>query len=259
METEPNTEPTQNPTSLHWAILGIGTFLVLGTALLAGRLIWEMTWLTWQMGPQMVGFSLSHGYGVFLFFFPVGLVVWQIAAAIIVIVWKVRRRKVLRRSWLALGAGALMIGALSIPQTFWNRVFVAELAKSSSASELLVDAAADGELTTVQSMIKRGVPVDARSHDGSTALGLAAATGQTKVVQFLVSKGADINATSLYGDSPLERASENHQQPVRDFLSAKGALALKGDEAQRERASQIIVHRDIEESEQREKARGNSH
>ena len=82
---------------------------------------------------------------------------------------------------------------------------------------------------------------------GNTALHSAAAMGRTEIVVYLMDKGADVNAVNLYGDSPLERASANHQQQVIQFLSAKGAKDIRGDEAQRQRASQEIVSRDIEE------------
>jgi hypothetical protein len=56
--------------SLHPVMMVIGVIATAATALLATRLAWEMTSLTWQEGPQMVGFSLIHGYGVFLIFAP---------------------------------------------------------------------------------------------------------------------------------------------------------------------------------------------
>ena len=254
MQSQPTESPTTTARNLPWPILIVGILLILGTAALAARLIWEMTSLTWQFGPQMIGFSLAHGYGAPLLLFPLGLALWLLTGALFVIVWRIKRRKVARRSWLTLAAGVFILGVLFIPQQVWNRIFITKLASSPKASEFLADSAAQGDLATVKGLLQRGIPINATSNDGSTALGLAAATGKTDVVKFLVSQGADINATSLYGDSPLQRAIQNHNQTVVDFLTAKGAVGLKGDEAQRERAAEMIVHRDMEEMDRRRKA-----
>jgi hypothetical protein len=40
------------------ALVAIGVPAVLFTAILAGRMLWEETFLTFQQGPQMLGFSL---------------------------------------------------------------------------------------------------------------------------------------------------------------------------------------------------------
>src|SRR3954467_14957314 len=37
-----------------------------GTALLAARLVYEQTYLTWKHGPLMVGFALGHGSTLFI-------------------------------------------------------------------------------------------------------------------------------------------------------------------------------------------------
>lgn len=41
------------------ALIAIGVPAVLFTAILAGRMLWEETFLTIQQGPQMLGFSLA--------------------------------------------------------------------------------------------------------------------------------------------------------------------------------------------------------
>ena len=41
------------------ALVATGVPAVLFTAILAGRMLWEETFLTFQQGPQMLGFSLA--------------------------------------------------------------------------------------------------------------------------------------------------------------------------------------------------------
>src|SRR5438876_5175713 len=58
------TKESANPAPaarVRWWLLALGVIPLIGTALLAGRLIWEQTVWTWERGPQMVGFSLAHG------------------------------------------------------------------------------------------------------------------------------------------------------------------------------------------------------
>jgi hypothetical protein len=40
---------------VRWWLLVLGVIPLIGTALLAVRLIWEQTVWTWERGPQMVG------------------------------------------------------------------------------------------------------------------------------------------------------------------------------------------------------------
>ena len=242
-----NAEQSYASKTLSVPVLILGICVMLGSALLAGRLIWEMTLLTWERGPQMIGFSLAHGAGALLFVAPVCLLLWILACLCTAIAWKIRKKNVQRETWIALGAAALVLMILLIPSNFWDRIFIGKLASSSHSAEFLIRAAGSGEQGIVKALLERGISPNATDRQGNTALHSAAAMGRTEIVVYLMDKGADVNAVNLYGDSPLERASANHQQQVIQFLSAKGAKDIRGDEAQRQRASQEIVSRDIEE------------
>ena len=75
----------------------------------------------------------------------------------------------------------------------------------------------------------------------------AAGRGDVKILEYLVARGANVNALDLYGDSPLELALSNGHTDAAHFLSAHGAKRMRGDEAQRSKATEAIVRRDIEE------------
>jgi len=228
-----------------------GVILVTGTAVLAARLTWEMTSLTWQQGPQMVGFSLAHGYGAILFFFPIALSVWLLVFLVVCVVRKARRRNVGRLGWSILAVAALTLGVLSLPQGFWDRIFVSKLATSPKSSEFLVRAAGNGELHTVKALIAHGVPIQSTNYEGSTALHYSACAGESDVVRYLIKAGANVNALNLYGDSPLVCPEEKHNEAIVTVLKAAGGQEIRGSEEQHQRASKAIVDREIEEQRKR--------
>ncbi len=70
----------------------------------------------------------------------------------------------------------------------------------------LIQAAYDGDLQTVQTLLADGAEVNARNNRGVTALIMAAMEGHTEVAKFLLEKGADINAKSNNGLTALVAA-----------------------------------------------------
>ncbi len=70
----------------------------------------------------------------------------------------------------------------------------------------LIDAAKEGDLETVQSLIEQGADVNAIDNNGNTALMWASARGHTETVGFLIDKGADVNAVDNDGDTALKIA-----------------------------------------------------
>ena len=99
-------------------MMDFGFVLMLGSVVLAGRLIWEMTSLTRQYGPQMIGFSLAHGPGALLVLFPLALFVWLLASVATVIVWKAKRKVVRNRSLIALYSAVLALGVFHCRKGF---------------------------------------------------------------------------------------------------------------------------------------------
>ena len=73
----PNSNNMQKATRSTKLLLAFGIPAILFTVILAGRIVWEETFLTIQQGPQMIGFSLAHGVGGILFFAPLALSIWQ--------------------------------------------------------------------------------------------------------------------------------------------------------------------------------------
>lgn len=235
---------------LAWWFMLPGVLLLLGTATLAARLIWEMTALSWTQGPQMVGFALAHGHGLaFLLLFPPLLMLWTLIAGLY-LGWKLwnRHRISLLSAQAIVSALTLFVG-LTLPQGFWIRLFIDRFASGPHASEFLIHAAATGDLRTVKKLLDHGVPVDARDREKKTALHGAAVEGEVDVISYLIKHGANVNAVSLWGSSPLEEAISMGRTEAAKFLEAHGAVRIRGTEEQRSKAAEAIVREDIERME----------
>ncbi|QEE31045.1 ankyrin repeat domain-containing protein [Terriglobus albidus] len=225
------------------AVTVAGWLLIVATVCLAVRIIWEMTFLTWKSGPQMVGFSLAHGYAAPLILSPFLLSIWLLLSLIILCIWKIKRYSIARSAFVVVLASVGALGVLSIPQSFFDWIFVGRLAHSPRASELFVHAAEEGEKGVVRGMLQQGVPVDARDARDNTALHTAAASGETAIAELLIEHHAPINALNLYGDSPLVIANRAHQSAIQRLLVQHGGQVIEGDEEQRDRATAEFVRR----------------
>jgi signal transduction histidine kinase len=232
----------------RWFI-GAGVPLALGLAVLAIRLVWEQTLLSWQNGPQMVGFSLMHGGGgLLLVVLPIATLLWFPAALVLV----ARRRS----AGGALGLATISVCAVSLvatllPYSWWQFAFAAKLAHGPYAAEFLSRSAAHGHERLVTALLANGVAVNAPTKEGSTALHAAAISGETRMVQLLIARGADVNAVNRYGDSPLANAESSDQREVAELLRAQGAQLIRGTEEQRDRAAREIVREQSERLEGR--------
>lgn len=108
----------------------IGMIAIIGSTVLAARLIWEMTWLTWHQGPQMIGFSLAHSVAALLLLFPFILVLWLLFSACVVAFWKLRGNRVKSNTWAILFAAALVLAVLALPQSLCDFIFTNSLAEA---------------------------------------------------------------------------------------------------------------------------------
>ena len=234
---------------VRWWLLALGAIPIIGTALLAGRLIWEQTVWTWERGPQMVGFSLAHGSGAVLLLAPFFLALWAVVTLVLIVVALVKKKRIDTPTWLAFGLAVLLFGLLSAPSGVWQRLFIRQMASSLRAGDLLIYAAYDGDFRTVKAMVSHGVSIRATDHrEWRTALHAAAIAGDLRTIQFLVSNGADVNSLDRAGDSPAElAASRGHQEGVA-FLQDHGGRRIRGDEAQHRKASEDEVRDGIEET-----------
>lgn len=242
-----NKEAPASRVQSQFFLIALGTVPVLGSALLVARLTLEETVWTWQRGPQAVGFSLAHGSGVMLFIFPVLLMVWTAVAAVVVLVIRIGRRRILPATWMILGVAVVIFGVMSLPEGFWERVFIRQMARSYYAGDLTVDAAYRGDFAVVRAMLSHGIPVGTVDHSQwRTPLHAAAWTGNVRLVRFLLSRGADINALDRSGDSPFELSASNNHPVCTELLEKYGGKRIKGDKAQHDKGSEDQVREEID-------------
>lgn len=227
------------------SLLFVGFPIVAAAWALAIRLVWEQTFLTWERGPQMVGFALMHsGLGILLILtLYVGLL-W-----LVIVLIAAARAKTLGGK---LGAGllisyALAWGLILTPYGFWQRISVDKY-DPAQLTDLFTRAAATGDLSTVKTFLAKGVDINAQGRYG-TALHGAAVEGQVEVIEYLIEHGADVNAINVYGDSPLANAMQANARAgeTQQIISKHGGKIIRASEEYRNRVSGEQVRKDIEE------------
>lgn len=91
----------------------------------------------------------------------------------------------------------------------------------------LLEAAQNGELEVVESLLKSGVDVNFQNNRGWTALTIAAFHQRLNLVKFLVENGANVNHVNVNGTSVLMYAKtkivNTRDYKVVDFLLDTGA------------------------------------
>jgi ankyrin repeat protein len=86
----------------------------------------------------------------------------------------------------------------------------------------LHEAAKEGDLPKVNSLVEGGADVNVRTGTGATPLHFAADRGHIDVVELLISKGADVNAKTKTGFTPLHWAAARGHIDVVELLISKG-------------------------------------
>lgn len=87
-------------------------------------------------------------------------------------------------------------------------------AGSGGSSSSIQEAAGQGDLATLQTLLSSGTAVDSRDESGCTALHFAADRGQQEAVQALLAAGADVNAIDDDQQTPLHYAAMCGHQEV---------------------------------------------
>jgi ankyrin repeat protein len=78
-------------------------------------------------------------------------------------------------------------------------------------------------LTTSQTELAEGVPVDCRDISGNTLLLLACRQGHKRMVKFLLRRGATMNAQNHSGNSALHFCIMHKHTELASYLQSKGA------------------------------------
>ena len=166
-----------------------------GTALLALRLVYEQTVMTWRNGEQMVGFALAHASVLFFLPMLLSLVVAHVALACVISVtfarW-LRKLPTPRFNWLVVGTLAVSIMLVYILYNIWMTATIRIAGPGVHGSSFLMMAAADDKLPLAKILIAKGVSPNTMA-GGSTALDVACSSRNLDVARFLLQQGADLS------------------------------------------------------------------
>jgi ankyrin repeat protein len=94
---------------------------------------------------------------------------------------------------------------------------------AAGATAGLIEAAREGDVASVRTLVQRNVDVNAAGTDGTTALHWAAQRGDLEAVTLLIKHGANVNVANRYGATPLRGACENGNVGVVEALVKAGA------------------------------------
>jgi hypothetical protein len=210
------------------------------------RFLWEETILTWEKGPQNVGYSMAHGDYALILLCPFILLGWFMIGFAKAAIISVKRRSFDRVSfgWL-IPAAAILVTFLS-PQAWWDTLFANRLVSSPYRIDFLINGASSGELRVVNRLLDMGVPPGSQGIMGDTALHAAARTGDTRMLSTVLAHGAPVNLLNLSRDSALQVAIENHKQAAASFLRERGGLAIRGTEKEHQQAIEESVRRSLD-------------
>ena len=106
---------------------------------------------------------------------------------------------------------------------WWLPLVIAWAAAGTIPADNLIDAATQGDQTTVQTLLEKGAWLTAGRQTARLLSWPPAGTAACKVVHTLIIKGADVNAKDSVGATSLMRAADNDRLDVAKALLAKGA------------------------------------
>jgi hypothetical protein len=189
-----------------------------GTLYLISRLIFEQTFLTWNDGPQNIGFTLAHTGPILpLYGSLLTLIIWFLVS-IVWLIARVVKREGIRRVVLTIIISTLALLSL-FPVSYgrWQSLMISIRGPGNHGTELLIFFASMGSVVAVQTLLDEGVDVNSTDKEGSTAIMAASAQGQNAMIELLLQEGADLSLKDQNRKTAVDRAVEmNH--PITEAL-----------------------------------------
>jgi hypothetical protein len=133
--------------------------------LLAADMTYENTALSWNHGPQMIGFTMMHTVGILLLPLILASIIWCVLTLAV---------PLFTRNWNlgnVTGVVAIvgLLGVASLSYGFWIELFSERVAKGPYAADFLVHMAALGEKKAVEALLARGVAVNGSDRGGDAS------------------------------------------------------------------------------------------
>jgi ankyrin repeat protein len=177
--------------------------MIAGSALVVARLVWEMTYLTWREGEQMVGFQIAHVFP-FVYIFWLGAGVWALLAAGAFVI---RMRRISLPDTILLAVLVASFLPLAIPYKTWRRSIPHLFGPPPATPMRMFSAVWQDDLSVVVDIGRRGVSLNTQDDMGCSLLYRAAEAGRLDVIRYLLSNGQDINLRTCNGDTALHGAA----------------------------------------------------
>ena len=151
------------------------------------RLVWEQTFLSWERGPQMVGFSLMHaGIGIVLILTLCAGLLWAVITLVVAAVPGKQRHAT---NFAAAFAVIVLALPTFVPYGFWIRLFAPRIAATPYGPDFLVHMAAFGDISAVDALLEAGVPINSSNQSGIRAIEASANEKQSAMRDHLAIRG----------------------------------------------------------------------
>lgn len=196
-----------------------------GSVLFLFELLYEMTYLTWTKGLQMIGFSLMHAYTFWYLYFILSfftLLVW----IFIISFWCLKHRRLFKftkKILLAFFTSVLILILICLPERFYQRITIRLLGNSAYNNEFFINAAGFGDIRSMKFYLNRGVDINCETKYGNTALMTASLNNHKEIVEYLISKSADPNKSDHLKSTALNDAVSEGNFEIAKLLVDNGA------------------------------------
>lgn len=222
-------EPSRRPLAVRLEYAG--WFVLPGTLFLCIRILYEETIMTVSRGHQMVGFSLVHTMpllfvaGMLSF---VGANLWVGAVAICI---AFRKQKPMGTQLIQLILLISCLGLLYVPYSFWESLLATSIgANRHTGGRLLIDAAADGNIGTVQALLAQGYMINLSDSSGRKPLVAAGNRGEADMVLFLIQHGATWDSDEAFSiDTALMHGDPDTKLIIDALLQYPGSACERND------------------------------
>ncbi|GKF27677.1 ankyrin repeat-containing protein, partial [Tanacetum coccineum] len=93
----------------------------------------------------------------------------------------------------------------------------------------LNNAAYNGDLTQLKSLIRLGADPNNKIFNGRSPLHLAASKGHEDITLFLIQEGVEVNISDRYGNTPLLQAIKSGHDDIASLLVKEGGSLMISD------------------------------
>jgi Ankyrin repeats (3 copies) len=196
-----------------------------GSLLFLSRMVYEMTYLTWSNGPQMVGFSLIHNNQILFFYFTLSLLILIVGLIIsaVLLIFRYKKLKRSRAFFTLFVSSAIIVILFFVPYGFYQMITIRILGGGNHSVETFIYFAATGDRNMTNFFLKRGININSQDSYGRTALMSATVSNEKHLVELLIKQGADVNLYDNSNSCALRDAVSTGNIEIAKILINQGA------------------------------------